>query len=130
MNDEREIQAQRLHWEIESLERQGISGRPLRARHRVLAGIYRARSEDLIPQGELHAWPDVFAAITHFGEAGDFREARRMIEWARERCLELPVHDALMSELLELEAWLGSLKVPPSLSGLARVLPPPPELAA
>jgi hypothetical protein len=130
MNDERQLSAQRLHWEIESLVRQGMTGRSIQARHRVLAGIYRSRAEDLIPQGDLSAWPDVFAAITHYGEAGHSRDAHLMVEWAREQCSTLSDHEGILEELSQIESWLLSLKVPPSLSAFARVLPPPPEIAA
>lgn len=130
MMDDLEDRAQRLHWDIELLERQGITGSSVRSKHYELAEIYQQRAKMLIPQRDSTAWPDVFAAITHYGEAGDFRDAQRMIEWAIGQCPSLPDSASMHDELLRLERWLGSLKIPPSLADFARPLPPVPPLAA
>jgi hypothetical protein len=130
MTEALEYRAQRLHWDIETLERQGITGSSVRSKHHELAEIYRQRAEDLIPRRDSDAWPDVFAAITHYGEAGGFREARRLIEWALAQCSEFSDGPSMCAELEQLEQWLETLKVPPSLADFARPVPPVPRLAA
>lgn len=125
-----EARAQRLHWDIETLERQGITGSSVRRKHHELAEVYRQRAEDLIPRHDADAWPDVFAAITHYGEAGGFREARGLIEWAHAQCPAFSDGSSMSQELEQLERWLATSRVPPSLADFARPIPPVPGLAA
>jgi len=122
--------AQRLHWDIEALVRQGLTGAMVRAKHHELAELYCRRARELLPKRDFSAWPDAFAAITHYAEAGGFLDAYKTIDWALEQCDGFHDGDMMRSELEQLTQWLATVRVPPTLADFARPVPPIPKIAA
>lgn len=86
MNQTVMSRAQQLHWDIEALVRQGLTGVTVRAKHHQLAELYCQRARELLPNGDFSAWPDAFAAITHYAESGGLLDAYKTIDWALEQC--------------------------------------------
>ena len=131
MIDSRIAQAQELHWRIQALRIHGAHSATLRAWNRDAARLYEERARELLENGDVLGWTDLFAAITHWGEAGEESAAMDLLALGHRTAGALP-HDAaspIRAQLDELRAWLRSLNVVPSLAGYARRLPPLPKAA-
>jgi len=122
--------AQQLYWEISRLRDQGL----LRLAVRKLGEMARVHQElavQLLHDGEPDGWPDLYAAVTAWSEAGRKSDAHRLIVEGRRLLSEFPNgRENIESQLKELEEWVESLDVVPSLSDFARPLPAIPAGAA
>lgn len=121
--DSKVKQAQQLYWEISRLRDQ----RSYRLAERKLcqmAQIHADLAGQLLRGREPDGWADLYAAITAWGEAGRKGEAHRLIaEGRRLSDLFRDGSENIKRELNELEDWVESLHVLPSLSDFARPLP-------
>lgn len=131
MVDPRIAQAQALHWEIEVLRAHGAHSATLRARHRNAARIYESRARELLANGDVLGWTDLFAALTHWAEAGDEAACASLLNLGNQHAAMLPddAARAILAQLDELRAWLRDINVVPSFAGYARPLPPLPKAA-
>lgn len=131
MVDPRIAQAQALHWQIEGLRAHGAHSATLRALNRDVARIYEARARELLTNEDPQGWTDLFAAISHWAEAGEEAASVSLLDWGNRFATRLPedARHAIRVELDGLRAWLHTLTVVPSLAGYARRLPPLPKAA-
>lgn len=131
MIDPRIAEAQELHWRIHALREFGAHSATLRAWNRDAARIYEARARELLHSGDAHGWTDLFAAITHWGQAGDEGASTSLLELGDQVTATLSgdAADAIRAQLDDLRLWLRSLSVVPSLASYARSLPPLPKAA-
>ncbi len=121
--DEQIELAQQLFWEISRLRDQGIHRLAVRKLGE-MAQIHEDRALRLLQDGEPDGWADLYAAITAWGEAGCKRDAHRLIDEGRHLSSAFPNgQENLNHQLNELDDWLESLSVVPSLSDFARPLP-------
>lgn len=128
--DPRVKQAQHLFWEIDRLREQG-SYRIAERKLAQMARIHEDLAVQLLNDREPDGWADLYAAITAWGEAGRKGDAHRLIMEGRRRSILFPDgSENINRQLNELEDWVGSLDVVPSLSDLARPLPAIPVDAA
>lgn len=131
MSDPRVVRAQALHWEIEALRQLGAHHAALNVKHREAAGLLEERAREVLGQRDALGWTDLFAAVTHWAEAGERRRAEALLRFGESCVGDFPDGaDSLRNELDELRAWLKGLAVVPSLSEFARDLPPVPRMAA
>ena len=112
--------------------------------HRALVALTAARSIPTICQKALAPTYDEAVAIVELADSAGipfvvhenfrwqpwYREARRLIEWALAQCGAFSDGPSMCAELEQLEQWLETLKIPPSLADFARPVPPVPRLAA
>jgi len=123
-------QAQQLFWEIGRLRDQGLYPLALR-KVRQMAQIHEELAVRLLHEGEADGWADLYAAITAWGEAGHKGDAHRLILEGRRLSALFPNgRQNIERQLNELEDWLESLRVLPSLSDFDRPMPPIPVEAA
>ncbi len=115
--------AQQLFWEISRLRDQGIHRLAARKLGE-MAQIHEERALRLLQDREPDGWPDLYAAITAWGEAGRKSDAHRLIAEGRRLCASFPNgQENINCQLNELDDWLDSVRVVPSLSDFARPLP-------
>ena len=129
--DQRIEDAQKLFWEISRLLRENGSRRIVTRKFIEMARIHEDRAGDLLQRCDPDGWPDAYAAITAWGKAGNKSDAFRLIAEGRELSALFPYgKEDIESQLAELETWLVSLQVMPSLGDFARPIPPVPAAAA
>ena len=130
MDDPRIHQAQTLHWQIETLRGLGAHSATLRPRHREIARIYEERAREILASTDGLGWTDLFAAVTHWAEAGEAERAQSLLHLG-DRLTTAPgeANAAIRSHLDELRSWLREHRVIPSLAAYARALPPTPKAA-
>lgn len=129
MSDDRIRRAQTLHWEIEHLESLGAHSATLCAKHREIARIYEEGARLLVPAGDLSGWTDLFAGVTHWGEAGEIQRALSLTRFGQGFAGKDERGVAVRAQLAQLLEWLQALRVVPSLAAYARPLPPIPRAA-
>jgi hypothetical protein len=89
-----------------------------------MAQIHEELARRLLHDREADGWPDLYAAVTAWGEAGCKRDAYRLIVEGRRLSALFPDgSENIQRQLDELEDWVQSLDVVPSLGDFARELP-------
>jgi hypothetical protein len=122
--DPRVEKAQQLFWEISVLRQQGAQRATLQKLTR-MSRLHEERALELLSSSNADGWTDLYAAITAWGEAGARSEADRLLHKGREMAAWFrPGQENIEKELDQLEAWLDSLRVVPSLWEFDQSLPP------
>jgi hypothetical protein len=123
-------QAQQLFWEIGRLREQGMHRLAVRKLAQ-MARIHEELARRLLQEREPDGWADLYAAVTAWGETGRKHDAHRLILEGRRLSALFPSgSENIERQLNELEDWLESLRVVPSLSDFDRPLPAIPVEAA
>ncbi|AGP41264.1 hypothetical protein [Sorangium cellulosum] len=123
MNDLRVKEAQQLFWQIETLRSLQVPQKTIAAHLSRMARLHEERAKELLSRRDVDGWPDLFAAITAWGEAGSEPSARHLIRFGEHAAASFDGREHLLSELEHLEDWLKGLQVVPALEDFARRLP-------
>jgi hypothetical protein len=128
--DQRIEQAQQLYWEIGRLREDGARRLAIPKLVR-MAEIHEDRAMELLRSRNPDGWPDFYAAITAWGESGHKSHADRLIVEGSNLAAMFPDgRQNIEQQLRELDAWLDSLRVVPTLGEFAQPLPTIPAEAA
>ena len=101
--------AQAMFWEIRQYEADGVPAEAIRPLHSELARLYESVALRDLDGAGVGSWPDLLAAITHFGSAGESEHAVRLL--AEGRLHHPPRAPAMHAELDRLETWMANLPV-------------------
>jgi hypothetical protein len=111
--DPRVERAQQLFWEIEALRKKG-GGAAMLPQLVEMARLHEERARELLQTGDPEGWPDLFAAVTAWGEARRRSDADRALAAGRGFAPSLGDEKAgVENELRRLEEWLDSLPAAP-----------------
>jgi hypothetical protein len=121
--DPRARRAQQLYWEVEELRRHNAAAAAL-AKTMEMARLHEALSIELLEQRNPDGWPDLFAAVTAWADAGRKGTALGLIRRGQ-RWTEGLVEgrDNVLAELESLRRWVNALVVVPSLLDLGQQVP-------
>ena len=109
--DRRVEHAQHLYWRIVQLRAQHPEG-GVRFLLRTMAFLHESRARDMLSQGNVDGWIDLFAAATAWGNAGMVAAAQWLLGFARERARSIGEgRKNIESEIDETEDWLRACAV-------------------
>jgi hypothetical protein len=103
--DSRALEAQSLYWQVHG----GTSLSPeLREATLIkMAQLHEEIAQERLAQNDSLGWSDFYAAVTAWGEADRFQEARSLVHLGIQRAGAFPaVHPQVIHELEALGHWL------------------------
>ena len=106
MTDDRQ-QARDLYAEIRAAKASGVSVHLLREKHWMLAALYEARAMKDLDGDGIGSWPELFAAITEYANAGEIAHAGCLIVIGKRH--DPPHAEAMHRELDDLASWIAGL---------------------